>query len=451
MKMYKQNGDFQYEFGNKSISAIKTNIHRRLLFRLIIACSIVSVALASGVYYFEYNRFSQSIINRAKTMILRFNDEVRPFLEQSKLAEWSVIKAKLKILSIAGKVDYGLGTLIFIGIYKSNGEPILIERDKGCNYQNQIDALIITYKNRSLGFLDHDYKFHHINNLPHIVLTFPLTNKTNDSVAFIKSVYALSPEAKSEVQQRITRIALEAIGVVLLTTLILYPLIYTLITQLSKYAGNLLKSNIELLQVLGSAIAKRDSETDIHNYRVTIYSTTLAEEFGIGQDMIRGLIKGAFLHDIGKIGISDNILLKPGKLTDMEYELMRGHVGHGIDIVNSSDWLKDSKEVVAYHHERFDGKGYPHGLKGESIPINARIFTIVDVFDALTSKRPYKSKISFREAMGIMEEGRGIYFDPSLLDTFKCISKPLFDNYSNCSELVLRERLEMILHYYFSR
>ena len=384
-------------------------------------------------------------------MITRFNDEVRPFLEQTKLAEWSVIKSKLKILSIAGKMDYGLGTLIFVGIYKSNGEPILIERDKGCNYQNQVDELIITNKNQSLGFFNQDYKFHHINNLPHILLTFPLTNKTNDRVALIKGVYALSTGAKTEVQQRITRIALEAIGVVLLTVLILYPIIFTLITQLSKYAGNLLKSNIELLQVLGSAIAKRDSETDIHNYRVTIYSTSLAEEFGIEEDMIRGLIKGAFLHDIGKIGISDNILLKPGKLTDMEYEVMKGHVGHGIDIVNGSDWLKDSKEVVAYHHEKFDGKGYPHGLKGESIPINARIFIIADVFDALTSKRPYKSQMSFRESMKILEEGRGTYFDPRILDTFKRISKPLFDNFSNCSALVLREKLELILRHYFSK
>ncbi len=237
----------------------------------------------------------------------------------------------------------------------------------------------------------------------------------------------------------------------LLTTMILYPIIMMLIRQLSNLADNLLEANIETLRALGSAIAKRDSDTDIHNYRVMIYSVNLAEAFGLVHSLIRTLIKGAFLHDVGKIGISDQILLKPGKLTKYEFEVMKRHVNHGIDIVEGSDWLKDATDVVGYHHEQFAGGGYPYGLKGDFIPITARIFAIADVFDALTSSRPYKDPMPFEKTMAILAEGRGTHFDPSLLDTFNTIAKSLYEKVANCSDEILRENLESITRQYFSK
>lgn len=129
---------------------------------------------------------------------------------------------------------------------------------------------------------------------------------------------------------------------------------------------------------------------------------------------------------------------------------MKGHVNHGIDIVKRSDWLKDAHDVVGYHHDRIDGKGYPYGFNGETIFINARIFTIADVFDALTSMRPYQSPMPFDQAMGIIEQGRGSLFDPVPLDTFTTISKSLYDRYSNCPEQTLREKLESITKQNFS-
>ena len=246
------------------------------------------------------------------------------------------------------------------------------------------------------------------------------------------------------------RTAVEVIGIVFCTTLILYPIIITLVGRLSYLADVLLEANIETLQALGSAIAKRDRDTDIHNYRVTIYSVTLAESLGMRQENIRGLIKGAFLHDIGKIGIGDQILLKPGKLTKSEREIMKRHVNHGIDIIGRSEWLKDAIDVVGCHHEQFDGNGYPNGLSGEAIPINARIFAIVDVFDALTSRRPYKDSIPFEEAIKILAEGRGGHFDPSLLDSFNKIADSLHEKYSSCADKTLREKLESITRHYFA-
>ena len=128
---------------------------------------------------------------------------------------------------------------------------------------------------------------------------------------------------------------------------------------------------------------------------------------------------------------------------------MEQHVIHGIDIVEGSDWLKDAIHVVKFHHEKFNGEGYPYGLKGETIPIIARIFTIADVFDALTSMRPYKEAMSFEDAMAVLEDGRGAQFDPALLDTFTPIAKSLYETIASYSDETLREKQEHITRKYF--
>ena len=409
-KMDNRNTDF-YSFRKKnSRESLKTFVHKRLLFRLVIAGTLISIALATAVFLIEFDRLGRLVSSRASIIVVRFNDEIRHLLDRPPRVTESAIRNKMKMLLIAGKLNFGLGSLILAGIYDLDGNEILIEEDMQCTYLDAVDAFMKSREHLMPGAYKKAYEFNRIAEKAHILLAYPLTNSRNEQVAVINGIFALSPAAIDEVEGRIVRTAVEAFGIVVLITLTLYPIIMTLIGQLSKLAADLLKSNIEILQVLGSAIAKRDSDTDIHNYRVTIYSVSLAEAFGLDRNLIRGLIKGAFLHDVGKIGISDRILLKPGKLTENEGQIMKGHVNHGIDIVKRSDWLKDAKPVVGYHHERFDGKGYPHGLNGESIPITARIFSIADVFDALTSRRPYKSPMPFKEAMKMIEEGRGTPF-----------------------------------------
>jgi HD-GYP domain-containing protein (c-di-GMP phosphodiesterase class II) len=164
-----------------------------------------------------------------------------------------------------------------------------------------------------------------------------------------------------------------------------------------------------------------------------------------------GVIKGSFLHDVGKIAISDNILLKPGKLSHEEFEIMKTHIQHGVDIIESYDWLKDAAIVVQYHHEKFNGGGYGVGLKGYDIPIGARIFAIVDVFDALTSKRPYKEPVSFEETMRILNEGKGTHFDPDVLEAFNKIAWPLYSEISNTDDSALEGILNKLIDKYFSR
>jgi HD-GYP domain-containing protein (c-di-GMP phosphodiesterase class II) len=157
---------------------------------------------------------------------------------------------------------------------------------------------------------------------------------------------------------------------------------------------------------------------------------------------MRALILGAFLHDVGKIGVHDAILLKPGPLTPEEREVMRTHVERGVAIIESSRWLHLARNVIECHHERWDGEGYPRGLKGETIPLEARIFAIVDAFDALTSERPYKPPIPFPEVQSILNQEAGTHFDPDLVACFHKIAAGAFRDIGGATEFDLQTRLK---------
>jgi HD-GYP domain-containing protein (c-di-GMP phosphodiesterase class II) len=141
--------------------------------------------------------------------------------------------------------------------------------------------------------------------------------------------------------------------------------------------------------------------------------------------------------------------LKPGRLDEIEFMEMKKHVNHGKDIINRSSWLNDAMTVVGSHHEKYEGNGYPEGLMGTDIPVLARIFAIADVFDALTSHRPYKDPLTFDESIGILLKGRGFHFDPEILDVFLKIARPLYDDYANRDDKKPRHELDRIVNQYF--
>lgn len=172
------------------------------------------------------------------------------------------------------------------------------------------------------------------------------------------------------------------------------------------------------LQALGAAIDLRDSETAGHSQRVCRYSIKIAQALGWSDQQIGSLAKGAYLHDIGKLGIADSILLKPGPLNAEERKLMQQHVRIGFDLVKDIPFLADAAEIVLSHHEHYDGGGYPRGLKGEQILPGARIFAVTDAFDAITSDRPYRRASSFATAREIMSRSSGGQFDPQVLGVF---------------------------------
>jgi len=439
-------------YGTKA--SFRKFIKKRLIVRLCISGSLIAVCLAAFIFFLEIRHLGGVVYKRAGEMARNFNSDIGLLIDGASRDNQFGLRNKLKMLLIAGNLKNSLtgltGHVICAGIYDASGNEIAIEKNAEFDYLEAFNDFMASPSDRlSEASSSEMYRFRWVNGAPYIQLTYPLVDNFGKEAAVLKCVFAISSQATHEVFGRIMRTALEVIGIVMITTLILYPIIITLMGRLTQLADTLLEANIETLQALGSAIAKRDRDTDIHNYRVTIYSVTLAEALNVNRNEIKGLIKGAFLHDIGKIGVSDRILLKPGTLTKKEREAMKRHVHHGIDIIGGSDWLKDAREVVGYHHEQYNGRGYPNGLSGDSIPLNARIFAIADVFDALTSSRPYKNSIAFEEAMKILEEGGGSHFDPTVLDMFARIASSLYEMYAMGSEHALQEKLEEITRHYF--
>lgn len=185
-------------------------------------------------------------------------------------------------------------------------------------------------------------------------------------------------------------------------------------------ADELRRTRLQVIQRLGRASEYKDNETGTHILRMSHYSKVMALAYGLTENAADNLLHAAPMHDIGKIGIPDSIMLKPGKLTDEEFTIMKTHPEIGAEILgdSDSDLIALAKTVSLTHHEKWDGSGYPKGLKGENIPLEGRIVAIADVFDALTSKRPYKEAWSVQEAVDFIHEQSGRHFDPSLVALF---------------------------------
>jgi len=172
------------------------------------------------------------------------------------------------------------------------------------------------------------------------------------------------------------------------------------------------------LQTLVTALDFRDNETQGHSYRVVQYAVMVAKVMGIGEPDLTWIRRGAILHDVGKIGIPDAILKKPGKLDPKEWKVMKRHPEMGYRMLQHIRFLEPALDIVLSHQERFDGSGYPRGLKGEEIPQGARVFAVVDTFDAMTSDRPYRKALSIDDACNEIKEWSGRQFDPAVAEAF---------------------------------
>ncbi|NML27344.1 response regulator [Zoogloea dura] len=186
------------------------------------------------------------------------------------------------------------------------------------------------------------------------------------------------------------------------------------------HADELKRTRMQIIQCLGRAAEYRDNETGLHVIRMSHYSRILALAAGLSTAQADELFHAAPMHDIGKIGIPDAILLKPDKLSAEEWTTMQRHVAMGAEILGEHDsqLLQLARSIALFHHEKYDGSGYPHRLAGESIPIEARIVAIADVFDALTSVRPYKEAWPVDQAVALLHSEKGRHFDPELVDLF---------------------------------
>lgn len=209
-----------------------------------------------------------------------------------------------------------------------------------------------------------------------------------------------------------------------------------MIEMLKERNRQLEKTRQEIIQRLGRAAEYRDNETGMHVIRMSHFSETLAKKVNLSKEECDLILQASPMHDVGKIGIPDKVLLKPGKLEGEEWTKMQTHVEVGASILSGSDspLMQLAEEIAATHHEKFDGTGYPKGLKGDEISIAGRIVPICDVFDALTSVRPYKKAWAVEDAVDLLKKEKGKHFDPDLVDQFVSILPEILEIKERYSE-----------------
>ncbi|TAN42640.1 MAG: HD domain-containing protein [Nitrospirae bacterium] len=416
------------------------NIHQKLILRLALAWFALSIVIGTVIYFIEHEKIDDFVVGLAE-------NEAKKFLADEIKYMTNLTPSNIDILLKKSQEHLLSGGFSIVEFYDKDKKQIIELSRKG------MEALEL-----KMDILRHDrlmtettqYEKIHIDDQMFVRVLTPLKTPEGKIVGFFEGAYHVEPRIMKDIRDRVLFSLVQAVITVLIATVVLYPIIIALNKSLIRYSIDLSDANMGMLEVLGNAIAKRDSDTNEHNYRVTIYAIRLAETMNLSAGEIRELIKGAFLHDVGKIAISDSILLKPGKLTVEEFEVMKTHVVHGEEIIGSYAWLQDAVKVVRNHHEKYSGTGYMNGLKGDAIPVTAKIFAVIDVFDALTSKRPYKEAFSFEKSMQIVNDGREEHFDPVVLDAFGKIAQSLYNEVHEADAGYLRAELRTSINKYFN-
>ena len=427
---------------------LRTFVHRVLLMRLGIATILIAAGITTITYFTQEARLKHQVVDYARMGIRALTVEVQHIMRSRSL---DAVDALHEYLGQARQsVNYEAGRFVYVQFYDASLKLVAEWALDGKKDADPRKALLVSepMQRPAAGMVLAEMS--EINDTSVVRVIMPIANEQGVVRAYARGIFALSAQKAAEMTRTILLNIMIVVAIVFSVAAILYPVILHLMRRIADYSTGLLDANLETLSVLGSAIAKRDSDTDAHNYRVSLYSARVGEAMRLPSEDMCALIKGAFLHDVGKIGIPDNVLLKPGKLDDKEFSVMKTHVEKGVEIVTRSSWLKDAITVAGYHHEKYAGGGYPHNLRGTDIPVTARIFAICDVFDALTSARPYKKPFSFEAAMEILDQDRGQHFDPAILETFHKVARELFDRYAGREGDDLRQELVSLVEKCFS-
>lgn len=425
---------------------MQTSFHRNLIRRLIYGGLTIALVLGGAVLWLDIERVDAAIVEMGRAEALQLAPWMPDDLNGLGAAERTQLDDNLETF-VRDRAQGTAGHFVVAEIYDLNHKSAA---DATARDAQRVEAAIDLSVHHFPAAGKIWYDKHVIDRQLYLQMVVPLRHGDGHQIGWFEGVYRIPPQTLTQVLLA----GLHATGLVVLavlaTTLLLYPLLSSLNAGLIARSHDLLRANLGTLEALGSAIAKRDSDTNAHNYRVTLYAVRLAETIGLGVEQMRALVKGAFLHDVGKIAIPDAVLLKPGKLDADEFAVMRTHVDHGLDIVRQFDWLADAAAVVGGHHEKVDGSGYPAGVKGDGIPLIARIFAIADVFDALTSRRPYKEPFPLERALAILAEGAGGHFDAHLVQVFTALAPSLHSRLAEQDEASLQNELRALTHSYFA-
>lgn len=423
---------------SEAVLATSRFIHRKILVRLFLGWLSLSLVIGGLILWLELERIKQSVHELALRESAIFSGESAHNLDQLDPAAYQ------QLMDLARQLVNQ--HFLVVELYDRNKQLRLEIIRPGHELAEQD---INRYRHRFPTVGEFSHEFHYVRGELLLVILVPLRDARDSLAGYFEGVYQVDRETRDSIVEDLgRRLVFVTLGITF-TTLLMYPIVLTLNRGLIKLSGDLLKGNLELISVLGCAVAERDSTTNSHNYRVAFYALRLGEAIGLSREQIHDLITGALLHDVGKIGIRDPILLKPGKLTPEEFEIMKTHVPLGVEILSKSSWLEGARDVVEFHHERYDGSGYSQGLRGEAIPLNARIFAIADVFDALTTKRAYKEPWPVLDAIAKLERASGSHFDPRLVQVFATIAPGLYQEVSGLDAYRLEAMLKRRVARYF--
>lgn len=284
--------------------------------------------------------------------------------------------------------------------------------------KNKVDMIIIDYMMPNLNGLEFIKEFRNNNKIiPIIMIT-----AAGDDENIHKEAFYLG--ANDFLSKPVNSTLFEARVINLLSNyqnrILLEDKAKLLETEIKKATSDLIEREHETLSILGKTAEYKDPETASHVSRVSHYCKMLARECGLDEKEQELIFYASPFHDLGKIGIEDKVLLKPGKLDEQEFEVMKTHAMIGYEILKNSksEYLQAGAIIALSHHEKFNGEGYPNALKGDDIHIYGRIVAVADVFDALTSIRPYKKAWSFDDAISFLKEQKAEHFDPKIVDIF---------------------------------
>jgi len=381
------------------------SIRRKAWWRIALVSLFMSIVLGAAQYFYQMHLIDMQSIERASA-------ESPKALQALLLAE----KSPAESHELNEVLDALHDHFVIVEIYDGQHTKMLEHVDEAMTW---VEKSLKAYPAHGFGFGDEVlYRRLLLSDQWFWQVVMPLKNGQGQLEGFFEGIYHLSLSEEKTLYQSVLFSVAMVVMATLITGLSMYPLLLRLTRNLEDKSKAVLLGNVELMEVMGEAIARRDSDTNIHNYRVTLYAIRLAEALAYPVEKMSALVAGSFLHDVGKIGIPDAILLKAGKLTEDEFAIMKTHVSIGAEILARASWLSHARDIPQYHHEKYDGSGYMTGLVGESIPLSARIFAVVDVFDALTADRPYKQAMPLEKAIGIIQEGSGSHFDPEIVAVF---------------------------------
>jgi putative nucleotidyltransferase with HDIG domain len=424
------------------MSDLVTN-NRRIAKRLVVICTLFAVFFGITTHLFVLYSFKLTTTTQALESTSVLDELIDPKHIDQPHAQGEIIDTLNKIITF--------GIFESITIYDSQNHKIAqASTPNGLLVGGKTINETVGLRKKS-GTSFYEYKDKGVQAL---IIRGPINTKDvelGDKTLGYFEVIRIIPEwrKKQILSIDIWSVLLTIIGT-LSVGLILYPIITKLNNENNQRHKEVINSHINMIKSLGEAVAKRDSKTGTHSNRVTWIAVMIAEKMGIDVNSICNLIVGCILHDIGKIGISDNILLKPSKLSPEETEIMHGHVKKGEEIVKGMGWLEKARDVISGHHEKWDGTGYPRQLAGNQISLIARIASVADVFDVLCTTRPYKAPYPYETAIDMMVAESGKHFDPTVMNIFLPISKNIYDILISSNEAKISALLDKKIHQYIT-